>query len=279
MKKTRIILQLLAMLPLAVMAQQSESTQARNDSTPSRESEFSASINYQSALHFFGRVDSLKSSGLFPIIGYQLKNGLYVQGAAVFVQNPVQPLDYTGASVEVGYKFPDKKHFEGNVFVSKFLYEDQSTLVQSALQAQTGINLSYKNKYVNVNGGVDLKFSDQTDVGATLGIDHLFVTPIRGWNKAAIAVMPSATAYAGTQYFTNTHTKKENFLGVPVTRQTTEQVAQFNMLAYEFSAPVVLVKGKFNAYLAPSFVIPQHLVESEQGKNLFYITAGLGLRL
>lgn len=263
---------MLAFLPLAAMSQDTDSTQ-------SAKSEFSASINYQSALHFMGRVDSLKSSGVFPILGYQLKNGLYAQGAAVFVQNPMQPLAYTGASVELGYKFPDKEHFEGNIFVSKFFYEDQSTLVQSALQAQTGVNLTYKNKIINLNGGFDLKFSDKTDIGATLGIDHLFVTPIRGWDKAAIAVMPSATAYAGTQYFTNTYIKKDNVLGVPVTRQTTEQVAQFNILAYEFSAPVVLVKGKFNAYLAPSFVMPKHLVESERGENLFYITAGLGFRL
>lgn len=276
MKMIRILL-VLAMAPIAALAQ--EKQEQKDSTTNKRENEFSASINYQSALHFFGRVDSLKSQGVFPILGYQFKNGLYAEGAAVFVQNPLQPLDYTGTSVEVGYRFPDKKHFEGNVFFSKFFYEDQSTLVQSALQAQTGVNLSYKNKYVNVNGGADLKFSDKTDVGATLGVDHLFVKRLSGLKKAVIAVMPSANLYAGTQHFTNTYIKRENFLGIPMTRERTEQVARFNIMAYEFSAPVVLVVGKFTAYVSPAYVIPQNLQPGEHGENLFYLAAGVGVKL
>lgn len=253
--------------------------QSNKPDSANRKDVFSGSINYQSQLHYFGRVDTFKSSGLFPILGYEFKNGLYAQGTAVFVQNPAQPFGYTGASIEAGYKFPEKEHFEGNIFVSKFFYEDQSTLVQSALQAQTGVNLTYKNKYINFNAGADLKFSDQTDVGATAGIDHLFVKKINGWKNSAIAMMPSATLYAGSQNFTTTHTKRNNFLGIPVTEEKTEQVKKFNILAYEFSAPVVLVAGKLNAYVVPSYVIPQNLVVSERGENLFYITVGAGFRL
>lgn len=272
MRKTRLMIALFVSLPFWSRAQDvADSTEKKNV--------FTGSINYQSALHYFGRVDSFRSSGLFPVLGYEFKNGLYAQGTAVFVQNPSQPFNYTGSSVEVGYKFPESKHFEGNLFVSKFLYKDESTLVQSALNAQTGVNLSYKNKIINVNGGADLKFSDQTDIGATLGVDHLFVTPITGWDKSAIAVMPSATLYAGTQNFSNTYIKKESFMGIPVTQQRTEQVKKFSILAYEFSAPVVLVAGKLNAYVIPSYVVPQNLVESERGESLFYVTAGLGFRL
>ncbi len=275
MKKKYILLLLLA--PFAGIAQ-IDSTKA--EGSAKKKNEFSASINYQSNLHYFGRVDSFKSSGLFPIIGYQLKNGLYGQGTAVFVQNPSTPFSYTGASVELGYRFPEKKHFEGNVYVSKFLYSDQSVLVQSALQGQTGVNITYKNKIVNVTGGADLKLSDQIDIGATAGINHLFVKKITGWKKSAIAVMPMATLNAGTQNFTNTYIDKTNVLGVPVTRQRTEKIEQFNILSYEFAAPIVLVAGKFNTYVIPSYVMPQNLISGlENGKDLFYIIIGLGVRL
>ncbi|MCE3282652.1 MAG: hypothetical protein K0Q66_1389 [Chitinophagaceae bacterium] len=273
------------MMPFLGAAQGAVTDSVKTDSVV-KKNIFSGSINYQSALHYFGRVDSMKSSGVFPVLGYEFKNGIYAQGTAVFVQNATTPLTYMGASVEAGYKFPEKKHFEGNVFVSKFIYQDQSLLVQSALQAQTGVNLTYKNKYVNVNGGADLKFSDQTDIGVTAGIDHLFVKKINKWKKSAIAAMPSATVYAGTQQFSNTHIQKENVLGIPVTQQRTEEVKQFTILAYEFSAPVVLVVGKLNAYVIPSFVIPQNLIVikdrpdlSERGGNLFYVTVGMGFRL
>lgn len=273
MKKTSYIIAALVFAPLLGFAQDatSDSVQKKNV--------FTGSVNYQSKLHYFGRVDSFKSSGVFPVLGYELKNGLYAQGTAVFVQNASQSFNYTGASVEVGYKFPESKNFEGNLFISKFFYEDQSTLVQSTLKAQTGLNMSYKNKIVNLNGGFDLKFSDRTDIGATAGVDHLFVTPINGWNKSAIAVMPSATMYAGSQNFTTSTTRNGNFLGVPVTQQKTEEIQKFSILAYEFSAPVVLVVGKFNAYVIPSYVIPQNLIASEKGEKLFYVTTGLGFRL
>jgi hypothetical protein len=269
----KIYLVALALIPVMTFAQQT-------DSTAEKKNEFNASINYQSNLHYFGRTDSLKSSGLFPIVGYQLKNGLYVQGTAVFVQNPATPLSYTGASAELGYKFPDREHFEGNIFVSKFFYKDQSVMVQSALNAQTGINLTYKNKIVNVNLAGDLKFGDRTDVGATAGVDHLFVKKIEAWQKAAIAFMPSATINAGTQNFTQTYIDKGNVVGIPVTRQRTEQVERFAILSYEFSAPIVLVVGKMNVYVMPSYVMPQNLLtDIEKGENLFYVTAGLGIRL
>lgn len=262
------------------MAQQTKDTTVVSTDSLIKKSEFSGSINYQSNLHYFGRVDSFKSRGLFPILGYKFKNGLYAQGTAIFVQNDAQPFDYTGSSIEAGYYFPETKHFEGNIFVSKFFYDDQSTLVQSALSAQTGVNLTYKNKKLfNINGGADLKFSDRTDIGATAGIDRLFVTKIKGWEKAAFAVMPSATVYAGTQNFTETYIKRSDFLGIPVTAEKTEEINKFSILAYEFSAPLVLVAGKMNAYVMPSYVIPQNLIVSERGENLFYVTVGLGFRL
>ncbi len=269
---------LLVCLPFGAMAQETE-----NKST--QKNELSTSINYQSALHYFGRTDSLVSSGLFPSIGFQSSIGLYAQGSFIFVQNKAVPLYYTGTTIEAGYRFPQTDHFSGNLFYSQFLYKDKSTLVQSALRSQTGINLNYLNKFININTGLDLKFSNQTDVGATIGLDHLFLFN-KGMGKSAIALVPSAYAYFGTQKFTNTYLEKKNVLGFPVTQQTTKQVTQFNILSYELSMPIVFVSGKFNASITPSYTIPQNLVEvagrpdlSERGKKLFYVTLGLGIKL
>ena len=260
-------------------------SQETNTTKTTQKDELSASVNYQSALHYFGRTDSLKSSGLFPSVGFQSKTGLYAQGNFIFVQSTGQATTYTGTTLEAGYRFPQSDHFSGNLFYSQFLYNDKSTLVQSALKSQTGINVSYLNKIVNINGGADLKFSNQTDAGATLGLDHLFIFN-KGMGHSAIAIDPSVYAYAGTQKFTNTYFEKKNVLGFPVTQQTTEQVTQFNVLSYELSMPVVFVSGKFNASVTPSYVIPQNLVTvagradlSERGKEMFYVTLSVGVKL
>ena len=72
----------------------------------SAKNEFSASINYQSNLHYFGRVDSLKSSGILPVIGLKSKTGLYLNSTFIFVQNAATPLNYAATILEAGYKFP-----------------------------------------------------------------------------------------------------------------------------------------------------------------------------
>lgn len=278
LSKSRQMLWLAIVLPILSLAQEAgQEKQTKN--------EFNASVNYQSALHFFGRTDSLRSSGLFPTLGFQLKNGMYAQGNFIFVQNSMQSAAYTGATIEAGYRFPQTDHFSGNLFLSRFLYKDESMLVQSALRSQAGANLSYLNKILNLNGGISLMFSDKTDVNTSLGVDHLFIFN-KGMNNAAIALAPSFTANMGTQKFSNTYLEKKKLLGIPVTRQTTENVTQFNILSYEIAMPIVFVKGKCNLAITPSYVIPQNLVSvagrpdlSERGKNMFYVTLSAGIRL
>ncbi len=254
--------------------------------------EFTASINYQSALHFFGRTDSLKSSGVFPVLGFKSKSGLYLNSTFIFIKNAITSLGYTGTILEAGYRFPHHTNFSGNVYYNHFFYKDQSGLQQAALTAQTGINTSWNNKVVNVNVGGDVKFSDsETDFGLTAGIDKLFLFPDVIEN-VVLAVNPSAYVYSGTHnYFKNVKNNRGQGLGSLLgagsnSRATIEKAKQFELLAYEISVPIVMVKGKFNVYVSPAYVSPKNLAEtrgrpdlSERGENLFYISAGIGVSL
>lgn len=262
----------------------------KNDSTVStRKNVFNASVNYVSRLNYLGRVDSLKSSGVFPVISFDSKTGLYATGTFIFTQNSLQPLAYAGTSIEAGYKFPESKHFSGNIAYSQFLYTNTADIVQSAVKEQAAVNATWKNKYVNVTGGAELRFSDQTDIGVTGTLDHLFIFKLTGIKKSAIAIDPTAAINAGSQKFVQTYSKKTGGIlgGLPGTTQTTTQnVNQFNILDYEFSVPVVFVIDKFYAALTPAYVMPQNLIAvsnkpelSETGSNMFYITATVGMRL
>lgn len=265
-------------------------TTAKADSIKTvKKNVFSGSINYVNRLNYYGRVDSLKSSGLFPIIGIDSKIGLYATGTFIFTANSAQPLTYAGTSLEAGYKFPESKHFAGNVFYNQFFYTNTADIVQSAVKAQTGINASYKNKYVNLTGGAELRFSDNTDIGVSGALDHLFIVKLQGIKKSALAFDPTATVNAGTQNFVQTFSKKTGGIlgGLPGNNRTeTENVNRFSILSYELSMPVVFVVNKFYAALTPAYVLPQNLINvkgnpaaSETGSNLFYVTATLGMRL
>jgi hypothetical protein len=118
-------------------------------------------------------------------------------------------------------------------------------------------------------------------VGATAGLDHLFLIRIPG-KKMAFGINPAAYTHFGTQNFTDTYYQQKRIFNIlPVDQEAvTKNSRQFNVLSYEFSLPVVFVAGKYNFSLAGNYVMPQHLVQgAETGENMFYVSAGVGVRL
>lgn len=257
---------------LHVAAQNSDST------TEKSKPHFKLSINYNSNLNYYGRTDSLKSSGVFPMAELWFTKHLYINAAPVFVNNSVQKMEYAGTVTTLGYQNVTDKWITSLSLLKPF-YTQDAQLVQSALKAQGSVSVSRLTKVVNVNIGGDIKLSDKTDFGASAGLDHI----VRKENKdgSVLVFDPSFYAYAGTQNFTNTYNKKKSgFLLFPGSQQqVTENVQQFNVLAYEASMPIIYARNKWMFIAVPSYVIPQNLISvpnrpdlSEQGENLFYTT-------
>jgi hypothetical protein len=251
------------------------------DSTTKSKAQFKLSLNYNSNLNYFGRTDSIKSSGVFPLAELWIKSKFYINAAPIFVNNSLQSMDYAGSVATVGYQSITEKWLT-NIYVLKPFYEKSARLVQSALKAQSGITVARLNKFVNVTLGGDVKFSDKIDFGATAGLDHI----IRIENKdgSVLVFDPGIYAYAGTQNFSRTYNKKKsNFLLFPGNnQQVTENIQEFNILAYEATMPVVFAKAKWQVIATPSYILPQNLVTvanrpdlSERGENMFYGTLTL----
>jgi hypothetical protein len=254
---------------------------AQKDSTETQKLKFKIGLNYNSGLNYYGRTDSLKSTGFFPLAELWLSKDVYINAAPVFVNNAIQSMEYAGTVTSLGYLHTTDKWIT-NLYVLKPFYKESSELVQSALKAQTGVSFSRLSKVINFTFGGDLKFSDKIDVGATAGLDHLIRKELK--NSSVLVVDPSIYAYAGTQNFTNTYYKKRpgNILFPGTTEQVNESVTKFNVLAYELSVPVVYAKGKWMGLFTPSYILPQNLITvagrpdlSERGENMFYATLGL----
>ena len=246
-----------------------------------KEASFKIGAFYNSYLNYYGRTDSLQSSGVFPLAELWLNNKFYISAAPVFVNNATQNMEYEGTVATAGYYSKSKNEkFITHTWFTKPFYESGSQLVQSALKAQVNTGLSWLNKYININMGGDFKLSDKLDYGLTAGLDHLFRYKFeKEWH---LFVIPSAYVNAGTQHFANTYYKKSSFLFFPgIEQQVTEEVNKLSILSYEFSMPVVLTKKKLQIILNPAYVIPQNLITvegrpdlSERGKEMFYATVG-----
>jgi len=246
------------------------------------ETSFKIGIFYNSNLNYYGRTDSLNSSGIFPVAELWFKKKFYISAAPIFVNNASRSFEYAGTVTSIGYSAKSKNEKSlSNIFLTIPIYQNNSQLVQSALKAQLNSNFSWLNKWININAGGDMKLSDKLDFGINAGVDHLVRHEFG--DGVVLVLDPSAYIYAGTQQFTRSYYKKSRFLLFPgVEQEITEKVNQLNILSYEFSMPVILVKNKIQFILNPAYVLPQNLVLvenrydiSERGQNMFYITAGV----
>ena len=190
---------------------------------------------YTSHLNYYGRTDSLRSSGIFPLLEVWFNRNFYVNASPVFINNAVSPLAYAGTVATIGYRFTEKNNLGGHVYFVKPFLKDNSQLVQSALKGQMAASITHTGVILNFTGGADIKFSDKTDYGANAGIDHIQRFSLG--NGCVLVIDPSIYIYAGTQQFTRSYLKKNNFLIFPgVEEAISEPVNAFNILSYEVSA-------------------------------------------
>jgi hypothetical protein len=247
---------------------------------------FIIGATYNSGMNYYGRVDSLSTKGIYPFLGLALKSGLYANATFVFIRNSLQS-QYAATLLEGGYNFKDHKgNWSGNLAVSRFFYQADIDLIQSAVRETAAASITNLNKIINVTFGINAKWSDQSDFGAQAGLDHILRFP-HIFGDGVIVLDPSANVYAGTQNFTQTYYEKKNILIFPVAeQQVTTNSRMFNILAYEFSLPVVYGYKKLNLILSPAYILPQHLLTvpgnpeaSERGSNLFYVTATIKFTL
>lgn len=261
---------------LAIVIASFSSNAQTIDSTTHEGIKFKLSVNYNSGLNFYGRTDSLKSTGVFPLAEVWLGSKIYINAAPVFVNNKVQTMQYAGSVASIGYLNVTDKWIN-NLYLLKPFYTGNSELVQSTLKAQAGASFTALNKVLNFSFGGDVKYSEQVDFGAMAGIDHI----IRFENKdnSIIVFDPSFTVNAGTQNFSKTYKRKTRGLLLPSEEQITEGYKKFNVLSLEASLPIIYSKNKFQLIATPAYVVPKNLVVvegrpdlTEMGHTMFYTT-------
>ena len=283
MKKLKIAviqLLLLSFFSISICKAQTEATDTTVAATD-KESKFklSPAIAFSSRLHYYGRTDSLKSSALIPTLVMQLGKHFSITPSFIFINNNQASFNYAASTINATYNFGKKKGVAGTIYADKFFYKSSSELVRSVQQGQGGFTLGYLNKIVNITGGSSAAFSSSnTDFFALATLDHPF-KKVKGNN--VFLITPSATANAGTQNFTKSYYKKNNFLFFPTTEElVTENSKQFSLLSYEFNLSLIYAYKRFIVNVTPGYVLPQNIIaQSEKASNLFYCNAVLIYKL
>src|SRR5882672_3703633 len=96
---------------------------------------FRLGIYYNNHLNYYGRTDSLNSSGMFPMAELWFNKKWYINAAPVFTHNNTTGFQYGGTVSTIGYMYNNGKS-AGNIYLVKPFYRSNSQLVQSSLKAQ-----------------------------------------------------------------------------------------------------------------------------------------------
>ena len=253
-----------------LLASLGSQAQTQTDSTAPLKLHVNMGLIANSALNYYGRTDSLKSKALCPFVGLSLTNGLYITGTAVFIDNVLQS-EYAATLIEGGYNFHNKKNsWSGNIALTKYFYRPGTDLIQSAIKGMAAASITNSNKIVNITIAARAMYSDQVDIAAQAGLDHIVRLTPRG-KKVVVLLDPVANVYAGTQHFTSTWYQQKNFLLLPTSQQAiTQNSSRFNILAYEGGLPVVVAWKNFAWVIALSYIVPRN---AEGAPGLFYCPA------
>ena len=219
-------------------------------------------INYLSDYVYMGRKDSLPTPYLTPTLTYYHVSGFYFSGSLSYLsEKKSRRIDY--GSLDIGYSFNLSEQFGGDIYANKSWYNQSSTNVASDIKGYIGALMNYDLHLIQVNGGMDLLFSNKPDFTCNLGASHAFQL---GEKEYQITITPSFTANWSTLHsyegYINRRVGKRPGIIVPVNNTisaiTRVENNRLTLMDFELSIPFNYESPRFGISFTPSLAIPRN---------------------
>ena len=217
---------------------------------------FKFGVSYLSNNVFMGRADTVTTPMIVPELKYTFKNGIYASGTLDYIpKKPTNKLD--GGDVTGGYEFDINDNLSGSASLAKLFYSSSSTQIAAAIRATANANFTYDfGDIISVTVSSDYNFNKQginNDIFLNGGLSHDFIKEGIFGLKDIFLISPTASINAGTQNFYDAYlvltkklrTARRTAALNAIIAQYTNQLSQFEILDYEFSAPLEYKAGHF----------------------------------
>ncbi|HET7002981.1 MAG TPA: hypothetical protein VFI33_16760, partial [Puia sp.] len=196
---------------------------------------------------------------IIPVFSYYHKSGIYFSALLNYLSTAGESR-VDAITVEGGYIF-HTGNYDGQVTVSKFLYNSQSTSVSSEIQASTGYQNGYDFGVIKTFLNLSLDFGPQIDYSTSLGLERGFSIL---HNKGEFT--PGICVNAGTQNFYNNYYKNKRYSNSGKGKSTGNtgttvvgsvvNPSNFKILDYEASIPFTYNIQKLTIHFTPTYAIP-----------------------
>ena len=196
---------------------------------------------------------------IIPVLSYYHKSGIYFSAFVNYLSSPdANRVDVV--TLEGGYIF-HTGNYDGEVNISKFIYNSQSTSVTSEIQASAGYQNGYDFGIIKTFLNLSLDFGPQIDYSTSLGLEHAF-SILRDKGEFT----PGICVNAGTQNFYNNYYKNKRYSNSGKGKSTgntgetmvgnVENPSNFKILDYEASIPFTYNIRKLALHFTPTYAIP-----------------------
>ncbi len=233
------------------------------DSTPPAKSHFQLNLTYESNDVYLGRADSTALPLLTPEISYLFKSGFEIDFSVGFNAN-APCLTLNSWTLDGSYTF-NPGNYSGTATISVFNYSPNSGSVNAAQKGnieysnyytlpfiQPSLNVTYTFPTSAIKGDYQLTFALQQE------FDFL--------NNGNLNITPTATMNASSQNYYNEYYKSKRFSiprhgkpPLPANVSLSGEVlnsGEFQIMDYEFSAPVGFSAGKWSFNYTPTYALP-----------------------
>lgn len=268
---------------------------AATDSTTPTPSHLQLNVVYESNNVYLGRADSTILPLLTPEISYIFKSGFEIDfsvGISLIAPSP----HLNSWSLDGSYTF-NPGNYSGSVTVTIANYSVNSGSVNAVQNGSLAYNSTYTFSFIQPSLNLTYTFADHPDYQVSFALQQEFDFLHNG----NLSFTPTATMNASTQNYYNSYYQNKRYSisrpgkpPLPANVSVSGEVlnsGEFQILDYEFSAPVNFSAGKWSFDFTPTVAIPvnpadiklttkidnQTFVKTYKEKlpNVFYIQVGV----
>jgi hypothetical protein len=231
-----------------------------SDNTTPTPSHLQLNVVYESNDVYLGRKDSSVLPLVTPEISYIFKSGFEIDLSVGFDVSGPSPT-FNSWSFDVSYSF-NPGNYSGSATLTAANYSPNSGSINSSKNGSLAYNSSYDFGFIEPNLNLTWTFDSIPDYQVTFALQHEFDF-LRSGN---LSLTPTATMNASTQNIYNSYYKNKKFNPsihgkppIPANASLSGEVlnsGEFQIMDYEFSAPVDFTAGKWSFDFTPTYAIP-----------------------
>jgi hypothetical protein len=238
-----------------------------------RKRSLSVGVSYGSDALFFGRTGPIKYPFESTDVVYNTKGGFFIYGSALRLlgyRTFVDEIDVGG-----GYLYRPSKQFSGAISYSRFIFNKEERIIESATSNDINLKNAYDWKPFKSTVILDYLFGKSSDFFATITQSKYIESK---WNvfddKDYISINPGVSAILGTQNFVQRYSldhedrlNADNIYRFGPDAPYSRDNGRFNILNYSFKLPIAYNRPHYTLEFSYKYSIPVNVEGALENKN------------